>query len=404
MAAAEELGVPVVEDIHNGTTLHYATAQGTIYKGQRWSTYHGFLQSAKDRPNLKIATGAYVTKVIISPPLKEAKAVEVKIGDNILRVRAKKEIILSAGALKTPQILLMSGIGNKQHIKEFDHPFIHELKVGENLQDHIFFLGFYVKVPNELVDFGNPLDELYQYFMHRTGMFSSVGFTNLVGFINTKNDSPYPDTQFMHALFRKGDPFALPLFLKYTGISEETSQSVLAANQENDLFMVWPKLLNPKSKGYLKLATNNPFDKPLMVSNYLKEDEDLETLLRSVKFSLEMLKTKAFAKYNPEIFQLKLSNCENHEFLSDDYYRCAIRSLSTTVYHYSGTAKMGPASDPDAVVDPRLKVHGIQKLRVIDASIMPQLVSGNTNAAVLMIAEKGADMIKEDWANIKDEL
>lgn len=402
--AAQELGIPFVKDIHNGTFIHYGNTQGTVHKGQRWSTYKAFLQTARNRPNLKIATSAYVTKVIVNSKTKTAEAVEVKIGDNLLQIKANKEIILSAGALKSPQILLHSGIGPKQHLEEMKIPLIQELQVGENLQDHIFFLGMYVKVPEDILPEENIPNTLYDYFMHRSGLLSTVNFINFVGCINTLNNSPYPDIQFHHAVFPKNDFYALPLFLKVTGMSEETRKSILEANKKDGFLMFWPKLLRPKSRGVVKLRSSCPFDKPKFISNYLKEDEDLETLVRAVKFAEKLLETKSFSKYKPEIFKLDHPNCNKYEFKSEEYWKCSIRSLSTTVYHYCGTAKMGPDSDPDAVVDPRLRVYGIQKLRVIDASIIPYIVSANTNAPTIMIGEKGADMIKEDWANNKDEL
>lgn len=407
--AAQEMGNTIVKDIHNGTYLHFGTAQGTVYKGQRWSTYSGFLQSSRDRPNLKVATGAYVTKVIINPGAMKAMGVEVKIGDNTLRIRVMKEVILSAGALKTPQILMLSGVGDTKHLLEKEILLIKDLKVGQNLQDHLFFLGMYAKLPDEITDgLTNPMDQMYEYFMHRTGLFATVGLASVVGFINTLKTGQFPDIQYMHGMFRREDFLALPLMLKATGVSESASKSILEANKESGLMIVWPKLLNPISRGYIKLNSKSPFDPPQLVSNYLEDSDDLQTLLRGVKYYVEMLKTKSFSKYNPELIQVDLPNCKHFEAMSDDYWKCALRSLSTTVYHYSGTAKMGPKSDPDAVVDARLRVHGIEGLRVIDASIMPKITSGNTNAPCIMIGEKGADMIKEDWTendrNTKDEL
>ncbi|GLV38206.1 uncharacterized protein CBL_12852 [Carabus blaptoides fortunei] len=398
LSAAEELGIPTLDDLHSGPYLAYGNVQGTVHKGTRYSTCKAFLQSAHERKNLKIVTGAHVTRLITNGT--QVVAVEYKLGANILRARVAKEAILSAGALNTPKILILSGIGPRAHLQELGIEVRQDLPVGENLQDHIFLWGFAVNVPPELTPTWDPLEHLYKYFTSRSGKLSTIGLTNFVGFVNTLKNSSYPDVQVLHMVFPKDDKYLLPLVYGVQQFEDAYIASLRKANQESSLLLVMPKLLNPKSRGYVKLRSSDPFEAPVLVSNYLKEPEDLETLLRGVKHGLDMLGTKAFAKYGPpEVVKLDLAKCNDLEFKSDDYWRCLIRSTAATVYHYSGTAKMGPDSDPTAVVDPRLRVRGFRNLRVIDASIMPYVVSGNTNAPVIMIGEKGADMIKEDWAS-----
>lgn len=402
----KELGYPELQDLHNGTDIGFGNAQGTVLDGLRYSTYKAFLYTAKDRPNLHVAKKALVTKIIIDPT-KVATAVEIKINNQLITIKAKKEIIVSAGALKTPQILMLSGIGPKEHLEKLKIPVVENLSVGENLQDHVSFFGLMVALRENAIKDNTQEDninELYNYFMHRKGALGTIGVTNYVGFVDTLGKSKFPDIQFHNFYYDKANSHLIALFLNATGIEEKMKDHILELNKGSAILQLVPTLLIPQSKGYIKLKSTVPTDLPLIYSNYFKDDEDIETLLRGMKIMQNLLKTKSFQRHKPEILDLKIRNCVKYEFSSDDYFRCALRNLATTIYHYSGTAKMGPDSDPTAVVDSRLRVRGVKSLRVADASIMPNIVSGNTNAPSIMIGEKAADMIKEDWNVGKDEL
>lgn len=164
-----------------------------------------------------------------------------------------------------------------------------------------------------------------------------------------------------------------------------------------DSWTIIPLLLRPHSRGHVRLKTKNPLDYALFTSNYFIDDRDIKTLVEGAKIALSVANAKVFKQFNSKVHSIPLPNCAHLPFLSDEYIECHARTISMTIYHPVGTAKMGVYRDPFAVVDPRLKVFGIQGLRIADASIMPTIVSGNTNAAVIMIAEKAADIIKEDW-------
>ena len=157
-----------------------------------------------------------------------------------------------------------------------------------------------------------------------------------------------------------------------------------------------PTLLRPKSTGFIRLRSSDPFDHPILEPNYLSHPDDITTFVAGLKLAYKMTKTKTFEENNLSVM-IDKRHCGDYEPFSDQYFECFVRHWATTVYHQSGTCKMGPKSDPMAVVDSRLKTYGVNKLRVIDASIMPNVVSGNTNAASIMIGEKGAAMILEDW-------
>jgi choline dehydrogenase-like flavoprotein len=160
-------------------------------------------------------------------------------------------------------------------------------------------------------------------------------------------------------------------------------------------------LLRPESVGTIRLASTDPYTKPIIDPQYFSNVQDLNVLIEGTKIGLALSKTKAFQEVGTKFYSKPFPGCEGYTLWTDDYWGCFIRQYSLTIYHYSGTCKMGPSSDPTAVVDPRLKVYGITGLRVVDASIMPKVVSGNTNAPTIMIAEKAADMVKEDWGQGK---
>lgn len=184
---------------------------------------------------------------------------------------------------------------------------------------------------------------------------------------------------------------------KILGLKESLFQKVYAPIIGKDSWTIIPLLLRPFSRGRVTLRSNNPFDYPLFNANYFDDERDIRVLVEGAKIALKVATSNAFKQFGTRVHSIPLPNCENLKFMSDQYIECHARTISMTIYHPVGTAKMGPADDPEAVVDDRLRVHGMQNLRVIDASVMPTIVSGNTNAAVIMIAEKGSDMIKADW-------
>lgn len=189
----------------------------------------------------------------------------------------------------------------------------------------------------------------------------------------------------------------LILLLFYLGLSDATYNQVYKPIANKDAWTIIPLLLRPKSRGWVRLRSSNPFHYPLFHANYFDDPQDVRTLVEGVKVALRVSEAKAFRQFGSYLHTIPLPTCQHIKFGTDAYWECHIRSISMTIYHPVGTAKMGPSTDPTAVVDPRLRVYGVSGLRVIDASIMPTISSGNTNAPVIMIGEKGADLIKEDW-------
>lgn len=406
-AGLVELGYETIIDINADKYIGIVAGQATIDGFRRSSSAKAFLIPAKNRPNLHIVKHAHVTTIDFNAD-KSVSQVNFVLGDEKIKLSAKarKELILSAGALGTPQILLNSGIGPTDHLMKFNIKTIENLPVGKNLQDHIM-VPYYMTLDHATTPpftMEEMINEYYQYLMHGTGLFSTQGGFGVVGYVNTLNDSPYADIQYFLFNFKKNDP-NIELMFEYFGYQDEITKSLIDINKKHELAGLLFTLLNPKSTGRVELNSTCPFDAPKYISNYLQESEDVETLLRSFHIGMKLAKTDALKANGFKEFKPVISGCANEIEDSDDYWRCYIRHLSTTVYHPSGTTKMGPDGDLTAVVDSRLKVKGVKGLRVIDAGIMPNIVSGNTNAPSIMIGEKGADMIKEDWGySGKDEL
>lgn len=409
MAAWQQLQKPMSHDINGNSQMGIYEAQGTVEGGQRVSTATSHLQPVKHRENLDVIHNAHVANVIIDENTNTVKGVKVKIGNSKeITINAKKEVILSAGTINTAQLLMLSGIGPKKHLEEIGIKTVKDLPVGENLQDHVYFPIYYETQKNILpeVPIEYILSTATEYFLTRKGVLGGLRITNLLGFIDTLNDkSEVPDIQVHHLHFLVNDSLMLPAVVHGLGYSDEVANNLKELVKNKEVFAMMPTLLRPKSTGRILLKNKDPYERPLIYANYFSHPDDIETMLRGTQFTLKLEETPAFKQADLKLTKLEIEDCKDYSFKSDDYWKCVIKNLATTIYHPTGTAKMGPESDKTSVVNPRLKVHGIKGLRVIDASIMPNIVSGNTNAPTIMIGEKGADMIKEDWSDqLKDEL
>lgn len=403
LKAQVELGHATVHDMNADVFLGFTHAQGTIKHGVRQSSAKAFLAPVKERSNVDVVKNAHVIKIIFEENGKKAVGVILKIKDGEeITVKATKEVILSAGAVNSPQLLMLSGIGPKNHLADMNIDLVADLPVGENLQDHIATSVIYTVSRN--TTWKNKYDSnspVLQYLSQKRGMLSSVGSLDTTGFINTERDgSQYPDIQYHYSALPVDDSSS-PIILRNIGFDEEYIQAYKDLNANSEIINVLVIGLKPKSRGKILLKNKDHLEKPLIYPNYLKEAMDVETMLRGINEALKLEKTNSFKKEAVELRRVPYKACEEFLFRSQNYWKCMMKYTATSMYHPVGTVKMGPSGDPTAVVCPRLKVKGVEGLRVADGSIMPDIVSANINAACIMIGEKAADMIKEDWINVK---
>lgn len=397
--AGQELGYPN-RDINGADQYGFMIAQGTIRRGSRCSTGKAFLRPARLRRNLHTALNAHVTRIMINPTTMRAFGVEFVRDGRRQFVLARKEVILSAGAINSPQILMLSGIGPKEHLSKFDIPVLRDLQVGENLQDHVGMGGltFLVNKPISIVqDRFQAFPMTMQYVMKQKGPMTTLGGVEGLGFVNTYlGNKSWPDIQF-HMAPASINSDAGARVRKVLGLTDHLYNTVYKPIANKDVWTLMPLLLRPRSRGWVRLRSKNPFDYPAINANYFEDPFDIKTLVEGAKIAIRISEANVFKQFGSRLHRIPFPNCKHLKFASDAYWECHIRTISMTIYHPVGTCKMGPSWDKDAVVDPRLKVYGVQGLRVIDASIMPTIPSGNTNAPAIMVGEKGADLIKEDW-------
>ena len=370
--AGVECQIPRNDDFNGATQEGIGFYELTQDNGRRCSTAHAYLTPAQNRENLTIFKRSIAEKVMIENG--RAIAVRAKIDGRAQIIRANKEVILSCGAFQSPQLLLLSGIGPKSKLEEHKIDQVLELPgVGENLTDHLDYSLIYESDSeyclgrNARSVFRVAMNQL-QYLIFKRGVMTT-NFNESGAFYYTNPEEPSPDIQ-LHFAFSMVDQHGL----KKHGRGGFTCHICV---------------LRPKSVGSVKLADANPNSPPLIDPAFLKDERDLDTMLAGVKQAQQIMQAPSFDAHRGKALYAGASN--DDEELKED-----IRNRADTIYHPVGTCKMGPDSDPNAVVDQRLRVRGIKSLRVIDASIMPKIVSGNTNAPSIMIGEKGAHMILED--------
>ncbi|XP_055687459.1 glucose dehydrogenase [FAD, quinone]-like [Lutzomyia longipalpis] len=401
--AAKELGFKFLRDINANEHIGFNYAQRTIKAGVRDSTATAFLVPAKNRINLNIVKNARVLDLKFNEN-GEVIGVRVNIqGKQEFVAYAKKEVILSAGPINTPQILMLSGIGPAAHLQSLGIPVIKDLQVGKNLQDHpviTFFIKFDKSTAVELPP-SEVLKQFIGYLTERTGYLLSATTVQTLGYMNVDNTSSlYPNIQTYNALILKGQKDLIKSSMQLYGYNEKILEFVGTLTNDANLMYITLALFDEKSRGEILLRSTDPLDKPRIFANYLAEKSDVDSFIKAIRLQLKFIETRAYKKHEAELIRVPIPECDAMEFNSDEYWACYCRYMTTTSFHPVGSAKMGPDSDSGAVVDSRLRVRGIKGLRVIDSSIMPRIISGNPNAPTIMIAEKGADFIKEDWRNV----
>lgn len=388
--AFKELNVPIV-DYNGHTPFGVSSPQANILHGKRQSTGTAFLDKARRRCNLEVITNALVTKIIIDKKSKTARGVEFIKNDKKYKTFASKEIILSAGAINSPQVLMLSGIGPKSDLIKLGIKVIQDSPaVGQNLREHAGFLGL-----NFRTNYSRPnltLQESVKSYLKGEGLLTVPFHYESVYFTSTKK-SP-KNLPSIEVIFCPLSNIDKPIFAKSFNLNNETIDKFLPFLNENTDIMMLIFLLHPKSKGQILLNSSNPLDFPIVDYKLFSEDEDVETLLEGIEKLLKLLKTKTFKSLNATLVETKI--CDNFKIFSKNYWKCAIRQLGFNFYHPCCTTSMGRNIN-SSVVNADLEVHGISKLRVVDVGVFPTTLSGHYSAPVVMMAEKISDKIKQKY-------
>lgn len=369
--AGIEAGLPHRTDFNSGEQIGVGYYQVNINNAKRWSSSRAYLDRAKGRSNLVIATRAHTKKVVIEN--KKAIALEFDIDGKPYIARVNKEIVLSAGVYGSPQILLLSGIGPEHHLKEKGVPVIHNLPgVGENLQEHFYVqLMFKCSKPITANDVDNNLIKKLltgmKYVFLKKGLLASNGVC-VGGFFKSNPSLKNPDYQFN---------------LNPWSVAERTREGMIPHPFSG--FTLSPVHLKPEARGTVRLASNNPYDEPEIRFNFLQTEYDVKSMMAGVRMMRKISQQQALNSLIVEEIQPGLS------VQTDEQMEAFIRDKGYANLHPAGSCRMGV--NEDAVVDPTLKVYGIEGLRIADASIMPRVPSGNTHGPSVMIGEKAADMI-----------
>lgn len=372
--AAIESGIPPNDDVNGATQEGVGYFQLTTRKGWRCSTATGYLKPARSRPNLTIITVAQVSRLLLEG--NRVTGVEYLHKRQIQHAVSSRETILSAGAISSPQILQISGIGPGSLCQKLGLDIVVDLPgVGKNLQDHLQIRAVYkCRQPTLNDEISNPLRKMLiglEYMAFRTGPMAMAA-SQVAIFTRSREGVERPDIQFHYQ----------PL----------SSDSPGEGTHDFSAFTSSVCQLRPSSKGEVNINSADPYEYPSIQPNYLSTDLDCQVAIDGMKVSrriasMPALKPLITGEHDP-----------GEHIQTDEQLLEHARNTATTIYHPACTCKMGPDSDSQAVVDTRLRVHGIEGLRIADASIMPDIVSGNTNAPTIMIGEKCADMVKQDWA------
>jgi len=366
MEAGAEAGFPVTEDVNGFQQEGFGPFDMNIDRGERASTAHAYLRPAKARTNLSVRTGSVVTKILLDG--RRAHGVELASQGTTEAVRAEREVILSAGAFQSPQLLMLSGIGPADHLRDRAIPVLHDLPgVGGNLQDHLeVHMQWRAEKRHTRNRHAGPLARIAvgaRWFLTRGGVCASTQ-VEVGAFTRTAAQIPHPDIQYHF----------FPLLLEGWKPSRTRGG-----------FCVIVGTLRERSRGTVRLASADPFRAPLIDFNFLDDTRDLDDLRTCVHQAREVVSRSAFDAFRREAEEPWASAND------DDAIDALIRESAESAYHPCGTCKMG--TDPQAVVDPQCRVRGIENLRVADSSIIPSIVSGNLNAPTMMIGEKASDMI-----------
>ena len=370
--AGQQAGYPFTDDMNGYQQEGFGAMDMTVYKGRRWSTAMAYLRPALKRPNLTLRTRTLATRILFDGPVGAPRAVGVEVSrrGQLTQLRASREVILCGGAINSPQLLQLSGIANPELLQPLGLPVVAPLKgVGENLQDHLeTYVQYVSKEPITLYSALNPFVKLkigVEWLLFRTGLGATNHFET-GGFIRSEAGVQHPDLQYHF----------LPMAVRYDGKAPAAGHGFQAH--------VGP--MRPTSRGYVRLRSADPKAPPSIIFNYMRTEQDRKEMRAAIRLTRELFAQPAFERYRGAEMS------PGPDVNSDAEIDAHIRANAETAYHPSCSCRMG--NDEMAVTDGAARVHGVDNLRVVDASIMPDVVSGNLNVPTIMMAEKLADTIR----------
>lgn len=391
LGAAEETGWPVSNDLNGQQYIGFAIAQTNNRDGARLSTAKAFVRPHKFDENFDVMINSTVVKILITGEGNDKRATGVQFIYNgtTYTVNAKKEVILAAGAVLTPHLLLVSGIGDKEQLDAVGIEQVHNLTgVGKGIKNHVSFEIVGTLNETDVVDLN--IETLDEYIATEGGPLSGTGMSQVTARIpSSYSSNDDPDVQLFFNGMKNTCAYAgepdLPV-----DPEEPTAQRTLGISCVN---------LHPKSSGYIGLLSNDPLDPPKIVANYLTHPDDVKVVIEAIRIAQNLTQAPSLKdKYNFTLIQYSYGNCSSlYEWDTDEFWECAIRYDTYPENHQCASCKMGPASDPETCVNQQLQVHGISNLRITDASVIVTPPSGNTQATIVAIAERASQFIKRQY-------
>lgn len=366
LKAGEEIGISVLKEINANEHVGNVKVQGTLSGGRRNSVAKAFIAPLKNSKNLDIIKNAFVTKVKTNPNGKNV--VEFDLNGKRLEASATKEVIICAGSLMSPNILIRSGIGPEDQLKHLQIPSVANLDVGKNLMDHIAVMLWFKLDPTDGGSVITLTGDILSYMLSRSGRFAKIGTFHLLGFLNSRNETKYADLENYHVYIPQ-NAIDMDIVMTAFNYKPELKMILFDVNRKSDVLCIMVSLLHPQSKGTVEAHGSSPLTYPTINGNFFsdKGGKDYKTAIRGIRKQMELLTTDAFRKRHARFIEMPV-DCGSFSD-TDEYWKKYIQMYAASIYHPVGTCKMGPAEDETAVVDPELRVHGVKGLRVVDASM-----------------------------------
>ncbi|KAG5897965.1 hypothetical protein JTB14_013539 [Gonioctena quinquepunctata] len=399
LEAHRELGLPV-SDYNAGTGLGASSAQFTTQNGRRADSGTAFILPILDRPNLKIFLNSYVVRILFDEH-KRAQGVVFTYNNKFYVVKASKEVIVSAGTYQTPQLLMLSGVGPREHLQSLNIPVVQDLEVGSNLLDHSCYYG---------LNFGTnytepvlPLEQVVQQFLSGVGQMTNPGNNQGVAFYESQftRGTGLPDIELMLVPSNCTNDLSQRAFR----LTNQTYDDVWRYIDRTQSFVYYIISLHSESVGTVRLASADPFEYPLINSGFLSDPNgrDIARIYEGVEIALKLAQTNAMQKIGTTLQGAPMRACRQYQYLSREYWYCAIRQVTLDIYHPVGTCPMGPYPERGDVVDSEGRVHGVRGLRVSDASVFPFPLAGHPTAAVVLVGDMISDFIKQGYSHLREK-